>query len=541
MKCYKCGTFEESLRANRLEMMVRFVKKCVGTLCAVVVVSCSANGDVEKARSFLQSGDTTAAISELEIGVQQKDIESMELLAGLYFDAMQFEKAEHVLTELLTTSRLHNKYYYHRGVARLAQENFEGARSDFTVAMDSFEPTVQMLNKRAEAYVGEGRVPMAFQDLDQAIALDSSAVESYFAKANIYFELGNYSMADSMYSQALAQAPDSPILYHNRGNARTQTGDIPGALADYSKALELFPGNTDALLSRANAYYNIREFDKAVEDFHRVLEIDPRQLDAWHYIGRVRFQQGKYKEAEAAVTKYIEMRPDYHYSWHQRAEVRLAAGDKQGAVDDLNEYLRRNRNANEDAAGIRKLIDSLGFESIPYEYQRVTQESGSFSFEAPNEWYVAGFNDTDVAHFFVSREKLIDELSRYSVGATVSMIVNLDQYYGKMTSEEIVAKFVNDANASAQESIVNNVLSETNVTVSGFTGVRREIEAQDFAEFPKSYIRQLIVSRDNILYMVNLECVWTEREAFMPVLDRIESTLDLTTKIPELPQEPSLQ
>ena len=137
--------------------------------------------------------------------------------------------------------------YINRGIKRRDSNNYNGAISDFTAAIE-IKP-----------------------DYDFA----------YFQRAYCKDELKDYKGAINDYSKAIELDPDA-VAYVNRGFAKKNLKDYYGAINDYSKAIELDP-DAVAYVNRGVAKDELKDYYGAINDYSRAIELDP---DAVAYVNR---------------------------------------------------------------------------------------------------------------------------------------------------------------------------------------------------------------------------------------------------------------
>jgi putative thioredoxin len=142
----------------------------------------------------------------------------------------------------------------------------------------------------------------------------------------------------------LAQALES-------ATAAFAEGDIKGAAEIYAALLEEDKDNIEALAGLAQCYIASGDFEQA----ERTLALAPpaKQSNATIAAARAKLELAR-KTPLAADTSGFEAAlaasPNDHQARYDLALALNAAGDKQGAVDNLLDIMKRNRAWNEEAA-----------------------------------------------------------------------------------------------------------------------------------------------------------------------------------------------
>lgn len=140
-------------------------------------------------------------------------------------------------------------------------------------------------------------------------------------------------------------------------------GTVAQAAQLFASVLQLNPTHAGAIAGYARCYIRSGDVDRA----GRILEMAPPEIaedDAIQgahkalALARKASEAGDMGEHRAA----LERDPSNHQARHDLAMARLAVGDRQGAVDDLLEIIRRDRNWNDGAARqqLLELFESFG-------------------------------------------------------------------------------------------------------------------------------------------------------------------------------------
>ena len=98
--------------------------------------------------------------------------------------------------------------------------------------------------RSAHYYTLVGRVDLALNELNHAIALYPNNVRLLNAVGGCYDRLGNYAKAREMYETALAQDAGNNLVRNNFGYSRYLSGDITGAETIFKKILADDPNDT---------------------------------------------------------------------------------------------------------------------------------------------------------------------------------------------------------------------------------------------------------------------------------------------------------
>ncbi len=176
-----------------------------------------------------------------------------------------------------------------------------------------YEPTSPVVNENLANHFGRSG------EIDQVIRYGefatSKGVQSYAlmgALANAYYLKGNMPKALDLYQKSIDNSPAHRkfVAYYNRGIANRDGGNFVQSAEDFTKAMELGQDKIAYLPLRAFANLKANKFKEAYDDYSKMINI-----------------------GIAVDTAY-----------NDRAVARYSLGDRDGAIKDLQEVMRRNPN-----------------------------------------------------------------------------------------------------------------------------------------------------------------------------------------------------
>ena len=159
-------------------------------------------------------------------------------------------------------------------------------------------------------------------------------------------------------------AQESPVAQAlERAEAALQGNDFAAASALYSAILSNEPANIEAIAGLAACYMAAKDPAKArglldqVPDEHA----DHPKIAAIRSALELAEESAKAGGPEEHAAK-VAADPDDHQARFDLAMARLAGGERQGAVDELLEIIRRDREWNDDAARkqLLKMFEAFG-------------------------------------------------------------------------------------------------------------------------------------------------------------------------------------
>ncbi len=138
---------------------------------------------------------------------------------------------------------------------------------------------------RGLAFYKSGRLDLALEDINTAIALNPSSFEAYSTRGQIFDKTGRLDRAISDYDMAIALDQTHFQPYYNRGVVYVKMRQFEKAVADFTRTLALNPSLLAAYNSRGTAFFMSAQYDKALADFDRIIAQDPSNYQAYHNRG----------------------------------------------------------------------------------------------------------------------------------------------------------------------------------------------------------------------------------------------------------------
>jgi len=141
-------------------------------------------------------------------------------------------------TKIINENPAFAEAYAQRAYLKYLTEDYSGAVSDYTKALDLDENLLNLVNRgiaksKLEDWAG------AISDFNNALMIDPKYISALSNRGNIYAKIKNYEAAINDYTIVLYHYPNDPVSHYNRGIAYYETGDPQLACSDIKKALDL--------------------------------------------------------------------------------------------------------------------------------------------------------------------------------------------------------------------------------------------------------------------------------------------------------------
>ena len=234
---------------------------------------------------------------------------------GLEISIKEIQKEKKDIAQLTTTSLEAYKYY------------FTGREAAF-----------KMYNQEA------------IDNLEKAIALDSTFVEAYEKLARQYYTIKEDEKALKIIEKVklLSSKLTEEKLITILALEAYIKHDWDLATNYYKRLLRINPENIGAHLTLGTIYYQKKMmYDVGISEFKKVLKLDPlgiTHFSSWTYniLGWAYLRKGDYEKARKAFKKYVALLPNQAYPLDCLGNFHLIVGDYDLAITNLQQSLETN-------------------------------------------------------------------------------------------------------------------------------------------------------------------------------------------------------
>ena len=203
--------------------------------------------------------------------------------------------------------------------------------------------TAEDYRKRGDALSAAGYKLQAICDLRKAIELDDFNTTAYITLAKILASYKYFSAAIDAYLKCIEADDRFAVAYDELGELyRYHLKQYDEAIKWYDKAIAL--GLVDGYADRGIAKFAKNDLTGAISDLSRAIELNPKLMYAYTHRAECYLKMGKLAEATTDVDTALTLIPNWWFSVAVRGLVKKAKKDFAGAVADLTESLKLNRN-----------------------------------------------------------------------------------------------------------------------------------------------------------------------------------------------------
>lgn len=261
----------------------------------------------EDALSRFERKDISGSIIQLKNALQaDKTLLPVQLLLAraLMADG-QVAAAEVAITEALRLGVDRAEVVQTLGQALLAQGKHEQLLEQARMAPAGLPNSVrlQVLLLRASAQSDLGDPAAALKSVQEARAIDPTAIETWLAEVGIRVRGRQFNEANAAADAAIKLDPRSAEAYYQRGSVAHARGQVTEAMKAYDTSLSLDPGHYESRLARAGLNLDANRNAEALADIAEARKLQPREPRAAYLQAVLADRSGDRPAARAALSQ----------------------------------------------------------------------------------------------------------------------------------------------------------------------------------------------------------------------------------------------
>lgn len=183
----------------------------------------------------------------------------------------------------------------------------------------------------------------AIDNLEKAVALDTTFIDAYNALARQYYTIGEKSKALETIEKVkrFSGRLDEEKLVETLALESYFKHDWDLAIKFYQRLISINPQNIGAHGDLGTVYYQKKMmFDEGIAELEKVLKLDPQGVThyssfAYNLLGWAYLRQGKLKKAHAAFEKYAALLPNQAYPLVVLGDFNLIVGNYDQGITSL--------------------------------------------------------------------------------------------------------------------------------------------------------------------------------------------------------------
>lgn len=164
--------------------------------------------------------------------------------------------------------------------------------------------------KRAQYYMGVGKISSAIKTLEEALVLDPINNIVRTTLANLYYQNKQYTDAENAYKTILKQEPGFGLTNFDYGLLLNEIGKPKEAILQLKKALEFMPENDRIVYNLALLYFQNKQTINAVSVLKVQLKRNPTNTDLMYLLAYIYNQNKQVGLAKKQVEKLLQLDPN---------------------------------------------------------------------------------------------------------------------------------------------------------------------------------------------------------------------------------------
>lgn len=287
-------------------------------------------------------GEQKAAVIQLKAALQKdpKHGPSRLLSAKAYNDVGDFASAEKEARKSLELGVNADQANMELARALLGQGQFQEALDIAKLAPDlSGEALAKALVLRGDAQLGLRQLALAKESYLAAVNAAPNYFGGYLGQTRIAVVNQDMDEAMRLIDLALQKAPQSAEAYLVKGDLLAAQNQLDLALAAYQGAIKANPTVAAPHFRLANVYLAQNKPDEVIKAVQAGQKIDPGTLEGLFLLARNDFQQKKLKEARAHIQAVLRNAPDHMPSLLLSGAIASALGEHELAEKNLQRVI----------------------------------------------------------------------------------------------------------------------------------------------------------------------------------------------------------
>lgn len=259
-----------------------------------------------------------------------------------------------LITTLFVSAQTQQEWVQ-RGIDQLANEDYAGAVTSFSAAIEQGKYDGDLYAKRASAYAGLFDFNKAIEDIRIAIAYSKKdkqqLAELYQTLAGYHKLNANFDEAIKALNDGIRALPELNLLYFERAQAFYDKGDLNGAIKEFMFAKTKFQFDLDNTAEidckLAEIHYKKKIFDQAIKYYTMALDNRPEKAKALYGRAKAYREITEYTKSIDDITRciqyYAEDKENLATLFYLSGYCKNKINDRYGAIIDYTSAIENYR------------------------------------------------------------------------------------------------------------------------------------------------------------------------------------------------------
>lgn len=225
--------------------------------------------------------------------------------------------------------------YFYRGLAKFYLDDFTGAETDCSIAVQHNPFVPDCYQVRGLARVNMGKYREAVSDYRQALKYEPTNEGLWHNLALCYANLKSYDEAIGVLDTLRNVAPSYTDALNMRAQVHIQREDTLAALVDLEASLAINRFDSDVYGIRALLYMQQERYEEAEKDLTYAIHLSQK---GGYYINRAltRYYMQDFRGAMADYDLALDIEPNNLLGHYNRGLLRAQVGDNNRAIEDFD-------------------------------------------------------------------------------------------------------------------------------------------------------------------------------------------------------------
>ncbi len=331
--------------------------------------------------------------------------------------------------------------YYYRGVAKFNLEDFNGAESDATLALDRNPFITDAYVLRGMSRYNLGRAKDAIKDYSKALSMQPDNWDVNFKRALAQEAIEDYDAAMASYSDIIDRQSSFDAAYIGRARLNLTLKDTISALDDINQAIKINPNSVNAYIIRADISINQQHnYQEALADMDKAIKLQPRSVGLFINRAFLRYKLDDYFGAMSDYDYALQLDPLNLTALFNRSVLRTEVRDYNNALEDLDQIIALN------PTNYRALFNRAAVHNELRQYKKALADADAI---------IAAFPELASAYIlrFDIRKRMGDKAAKKDYDYALKIAKQQNKIDGEaLSADEIIAQFDSKENSDEQNS-----------------------------------------------------------------------------------------
>lgn len=211
----------------------------------------------------------------------------------------------------------------------------------------------------AVAYYQHQQLPVALDEIKQALQADPNFAEAYSVRGLIYMDMGEMRLAEDNFQQALRLAPQNPDFNNNYGWLLCQNGRPEQSIAYFETALKSrnYQSPAKALNNAGLCSLRMKDAVAAERYFNEAFRQEPGNVSTSLNLAKLNYDRRDYEKARFYISRVTRSDALSADALWQAIKIERKLGDRTAELSLVTQLSRRFPDSPEFAAYQRGAFD----------------------------------------------------------------------------------------------------------------------------------------------------------------------------------------